>query len=475
MTTYATERSVRRQDAATDALLGSRRSPRLLWNLAATAIVWGTSLVILALWIHGGGIQAVIGLNAETYSTLGRLTGLISANLLLYQVLLMARVPIFERGWGRDGLVRAHRLTGFWSFWLMLAHIALLSIGYAVNAHVNPLLQLWDFVWNYPGMMLATAGTGLLILVVVTSIRKARKKLRYESWHLIHLYAYLGVGLAIPHMLWTGSDFIGQPLVSAYWWTLWAIAAAAVLVFRLLVPLSRSMRHDLRVVAVEADGSNGVTVRMRGRDIHKLGAQAGQFFNWRFLDGPGWTRSHPFSLSTAPRGDELTVTARIVGDGTSRMTRMRKGTKVMFEGPYGAMTGDARRRSKMLMLGAGAGVAPLVAILEAERFVPGEAILVTRDHDPAHALRRPQIARMVAKRGLRHYTLDGHRSHGDSTWIPATHASWAGEDLLRYIAPDIEDYDIFLCGPGHWMDSIRDDLLETGILPSQIHSENFSI
>jgi ferredoxin-NADP reductase len=82
---------------------------------------------------------------------------------------------------------------------------------------------------------------------------------------------------------------------------------------------------------------------------------------------------------------------------------------------------------------------------------------------------------MVAKRGLRHYTLDGHRSHGDSTWIPATHASWAGEDLLRYIAPDIEDYDIFLCGPGHWMDSIRDDLLETGILPSQIHSENFSI
>ncbi|WP_414780978.1 hypothetical protein, partial [Escherichia coli] len=80
---------------------------------------------------------------------------------------------------------------------------------------------LWEFVWDYPGMLLATAGTGLLLLVVATSVRKARRALRYESWHLLHLYGYLGVGLAVPHMLWTGADFTAHPLASVYWWVLW--------------------------------------------------------------------------------------------------------------------------------------------------------------------------------------------------------------------------------------------------------------
>ena len=48
-------------------------------------------------------------------------------------------------------------------------------------------------------------------MVVVTSIKAARRRLRYESWHLLHLYAYLGVGLALPHQLWTGQQFLAPP------------------------------------------------------------------------------------------------------------------------------------------------------------------------------------------------------------------------------------------------------------------------
>ena len=53
-------------------------------------------------------------------------------------------------------------------------------------------------------------GVAALVMVVVTSLRAARRRLRYESWHLLHLYAYLGVGLAPPHQVWTGADFIGS-------------------------------------------------------------------------------------------------------------------------------------------------------------------------------------------------------------------------------------------------------------------------
>jgi hypothetical protein len=60
---------------------------------------------------------------------------------------------------------------------------------------------------------------------------------------------------------------------SVYWWALWALAAAAVVVFRVGVPLWRSVRHGIRVSSVEYDGPRGVVVRMSGRALHRLRAR----------------------------------------------------------------------------------------------------------------------------------------------------------------------------------------------------------
>ena len=103
----------------------------------------------------------------------------------------------------------------------MLVHIVAITVGYAISAKEGLLHEAWVLVTEYPGMLLATAGTLCLIAVVVTSIRAARRRLRYESWHLIHLYAYLGVGLALPHQLWTGADFTSSTTVTVFWWGLW--------------------------------------------------------------------------------------------------------------------------------------------------------------------------------------------------------------------------------------------------------------
>lgn len=249
---------------------------RALWNLAAIVVIWATSLVVIAVWVAGGEVQSLLAGGADSLNALGRAAGLASANLLFFQVLLMARVPLFERGFGRDGITRMHRLVGFWSFALFTAHIVLQILGYAVEAGINPIEQGWQFVWDYPDMLLATAGTGLLLLVVVTSVRRARRRLRYESWHLLHLYGYLGVGLAIPHMLWTGADFAASPAATVYWWAMWGVTAATVIVFRLGMPLALSLRHGIRVGSVERDGRNGVAVRMAGRRTDALRARGGE-------------------------------------------------------------------------------------------------------------------------------------------------------------------------------------------------------
>jgi DMSO/TMAO reductase YedYZ heme-binding membrane subunit len=218
---------------------------------AAGAFAWLSMLVVVALWVAGGGIHDLGDLlGASGLTTLGRITGLVAADLLLIQVLLMARIPLVERAYGQDELARKHRLVGFWSFNLMLAHVVLITLGYAASARTEIVGEFLRLVLTYPGMLLGLAGSAALTLVAVTSIKMARARLRYEDWHLLHLYAYLGVGLALPHELWTGADFLTSPLATLYWWTLWGAAAGAVLLWRVALPLYRSAWHRLVVERV---------------------------------------------------------------------------------------------------------------------------------------------------------------------------------------------------------------------------------
>ena len=197
---------------------GSDRSTRLRRRRQLQADLLGSAgiLIVVAtigLWLHGGGIQ-VMSTPGGVATSIGRLTGLIASALLLLQVLLMSRIPWMERAWGQDALARKHRWIGFSSFYLMLVHIVLITVGYAQTARTGVLHELWQLVTTYQGMLLALAGTVALFMVVATSIRAARRRMRYESWHLLHLYAYLGVGLALPHQLWTGVDFTASALAT---------------------------------------------------------------------------------------------------------------------------------------------------------------------------------------------------------------------------------------------------------------------
>src|SRR6195952_424337 len=246
-------------------------------------------------------------------------------------------------------------------------------------------------------MLLAAAGTICLVLVVVTSIKAARRKLRYESWHLLHLYAYLGVGLALPHQLWTGQDFLASTARTVFWWGLWIAAMAAVLGWRLALPLWRSARYRIRVEGVVPEGDGVMSGYMSG---HRAGlqAEAGQFFNFRFLNGRGWTRAHPYSLSAAPDGEQLRITAKVVGDGSAALQTLRPGTRVLVEGPYGRLSSRARTRRRVALVGAGVGITPLRALAEALDYAPGDAVLLHRFTD--RPLFQSELQHLTEHRGL---------------------------------------------------------------------------
>ena len=148
--------------------------------------------------------------------------------------------------------------------------------------------------------------------------------------------------------------------------------------------------------------------------MDRLRAEAGQFFVWRFLDGAGWTRGHPFSLSAAPDGRSLRISVKSLGDNSARIATLQRGTKVMVEGPYGRLSPRARTQDKVAFIGAGVGVAPLRALAEGMDYNSGDAVLLYRfSGDP---LFEREFAVLGRERGLRTVFLPGSRRSDDS-WL----------------------------------------------------------
>ena len=449
-----------------------RAAAPTMWRDGLAYVVAASVLVVLALWLHGGGIHQLLNASrGDQLTAAGRLAGLLTADAMLVQVALMARITWVEQSYGQDRLARWHRWLGFGSFTAMIVHIGLITLGYASSARTGLLAQAWDLVWNYPGMLLAVAGVAALVMVVVTSLRAARRRLRYESWHLLHLYAYLGVGLALPHQVWTGSDFIGNAWARAYWWTLYAAVAVSVLVFRVGLPLWRSWRHRLTVARVVPESPGVVSVHLAGRKLDQLDVRAGQFFLWRFIDGPGSSRAHPFSLSASPSPDGLRITAKTLGEGSARLATLTPGTRVLVEGPYGRMTAAVRTQDRLTFIAAGIGITPMRALLEELDYRPGEATLIHRTSGSPDALLAHEITELARRCGVQVQHLPGPRDpHGG--WLPVGLS--ASRTTLHDLAPDIASSDVFLCGPEEWMRSVRDAARAAGVPDRQIHREHFT-
>lgn len=428
-------------------------------RVGAAALLSSALGLVTAWWISDGGLETSLSGGAALTSA-GRLTGLLASVLLLAQVILMARVPVLERAVGQDQLTHAHRLVGFTSFNLMLAHLGLITVGYAGGSLGASPGMFWDLTVDYPGMLLALAGTLCLVMVVVTSVKAARGRLRYESWHLLHLYAYLGVGLALPHQLWTGEQFTTHPNRTIFWWGAWALAAGSILVWRVGVPAYRSWRHDLRVTSVVREASDVVSVYVTGRDLRRLPVEAGQFLTWRFLAGPGWSRAHPYSLSAAPDGRSLRITVKDLGDGSRAVARLAPGTRAVFEGPFGRLSARVRSRRKVALIGAGVGITPLRALAEGLAYGPGEAVLVHRF--ATEPLFSRELDVLAAERGLVVVDVPGHR--GDAGTAPAA--------LLAQV-PDLAERDVFVCGPDGWAREVGRVALAAGLPAQHLHVESF--
>ena len=202
--------------------------------------------------------------------------------------------------------------------------------------------------------LLGMIAAAIIVVIAATSAKFLRRRLSYEAWHAVHMAVYLAIFVALTHQFLEGTTF-GGTWARAYWWTLWALVLGALFVGRVVIPLRRNARHSFRVAGVVPEGPNAISVYVTGRDLDKLPARAGQFCIWRFPDHNGWWQANPFSLSAAPDGRHLRLTAKAVGTTSAGLRGLQPGSRVFVEGPYGAFTSMHQAAAGMLLVAAASG------------------------------------------------------------------------------------------------------------------------
>jgi predicted ferric reductase len=447
---------------------------------------WLSPITAVALWLSDGGASGFSSF-AGTMTALGIVAGLVGMDLVLLMLLLAARIPFIDNTIGHDRALKIHKTLGKPALYLLLAHGLFIAIGYGAAEGLDPISESVSLWINVPDMWLAFVSMALFIAVVVTSLVAVRRRFPYEFWYAIHLLTYAAVAAAIPHQFSVGGLFAEGTWQRWYWLALCIATGAALLFYRMYQPLAASFRHQLTVSRVVRVAPDVFSIEMTGQHLERLAGSGGRFFFWRFLAAGHWWQAHPFSLSAEPvpavpagqgsagQGSagpgKLRITVRNLGDGSARLARIKPGTKVAIEGPYGMFSTAARSRNSVVMIGAGIGITPLRSLLESTPFEPGQATVLLRGHDESELFLGQEIMALCQARGVTLFHLTGPRSRGNHPWLPQS-AAEAGFTLNSY-APDIADADVYVCGPTPWAASVIRDVQSAGVPAEQLHYERF--
>jgi predicted ferric reductase len=439
------------------------------------ALAWLSVVAVVSMFLLDGNLAQIKLDDATTWlNAISRLTALVATDILLIHMLLVARVPWIDRLYGHDRATLTHKKLGKPILYLVIAHFLASLISYAISAKttiVNEFFTLLlhsgrDLLWS----ILALA---LMIVVVVSSINIARKRLSYEAWYLVHLLSYFSVALAVPHQFSTGTDIAGKWPQTFFWVTLYLFVVCNIAWFRFLAPIVGSIYHGFKVVETASESSDATSIYIGGRNLKRVGGKAGQFYILRVMTAKEWWRAHPFSLSAAPNENFIRFTIGKRGDDTSLLQLIKPGTRIILEGPYGVFTEDRRTREKVTLIAAGIGAPPIRALAESMAARPGDINIIYRVRNESDAPLVEELKELSRRRGFKLTLLEGSRGNPKS-WMPAHPENLPDHARLSLIAPWVSESDVFICGPAPWTKTVEKSLLRAGTPSHQIHAEEFA-
>ena len=451
-----------------DAYLSPRRGPTVGPAAAVGAAAVG-ALLVAGLWWSSASPPTT---GAEALVEVGRLLGLAAGYGVILLTLLAARIPALDARIGTERLLSWHASLGRYVVVTAVAHAVAIVAGYAGRDGTGLWSTALDLTTGSVDLLAATAAAAVMVTVGVVSVRAARRRLPYEVWHAIHLAMYAAIALALFHQVIQGAQFVDAPRARALWLVLSIGAVVLVLVNRLVRPWVVNARHRFVVGEVRWETPETFSMTIGGRDLARLRADAGQLVRVHAAARGLRFASNPYSLSAAPRASGLRITVQTVGRQSQALSRLAPGTRLWLEGPMGALTlphrsADADRRP-VLLVGSGAGVAPLRALAEAAlvRRPGAPVVMVYRVPKADGAVLARELADLAAWSSgrLTVHLRAGSRTAPGNTITPA---------LLVEVAPWVAQADVLVCGGASLARDTIDAARTVGVPAARIKTEAF--
>ncbi|MCL2464876.1 MAG: ferric reductase-like transmembrane domain-containing protein [Micrococcales bacterium] len=407
----------------------------------------GTAAALVAAgwwWVTTSGVTTV----AQGITEAGRLSGLAAGVAVIALITLIARIGPLDRAIGTPRLRRWHEWLGRYAISMAVAHVVLITAGYALAAHDSVGLIVASFVAD-PVMVTAIAATVVFLVVGVVSAARVRRTLSYEAWHAIHLATYVAILLALIHQVVSGAQFAGEPIAAALWVAACVVPVVILLVNRLVRPALMNARHRFTLGGVVPEAPGVFSLIITGTALGRIPAKAGQYIRVHANARGLRFASNSYSFSSAPRGEGWRITVAAVGDHSRRLVALPAGTRLWLEGPMGGLILNRNGAEPVLLVGGGVGVTPIRALAEAaltER--PGVPVVVLyRVRDMAAALFVPEWAELTAWAAgrLAVYPLPGRRT------VPVNRLDAA---TVAAFAPWIGQADVLACGAAGLTDAV---------------------
>ena len=205
--------------------------------------------------------------------------------------------------------------------------------------------------------------------------------------------------------------------------------------------------------------------------------EPGQFLTLELEIG-GEPVNRCYTISSSPaRPHTISITVkRVPGGKVSNWLHdnLRPGLALRVLGPAGEFTCARHPAPKYLFLSAGSGITPLMSMSRAHHDLAEyrDIVFVHSARTPDDIIFARELELIASSRANFRTSFVCERVGGRTGWSGVT--GFLSLPLLKLIAPDFMEREIFTCGPAPYMKAVRDLLDEAGFAREHYHEESFS-
>lgn len=423
--------------------------------------------------------------------------GIIAYVWYLNQFIVAARPSYWDRLYGLDRMYRFHGVMAIAATFFVVAHIVLKRLTFPVITAQQAVGSAAFFVFFV--VIIAT-----ILFMIDSWVTRRRplerlKRVAAEKWRWqyhqlkrFHNLVVVAALLAMAHVLMAFSTLESFARISVM--AVWFVITVGWYGWHKVLKPIRQKKTPFTVASVARENETVVTVRLAPPEGRSFQYKAGQFVYLRFLDGIPGPEEHPFTLSSSPSEETISVTAKDLGDFSGALTAVQTGAPALIDGPYGIFRSDKVSPDRPLVfIAGGIGITPFLSMLGdlvTRSAARAPDATDQREQRPVHLLwsirdeselclldRLGGYINRLPGLGVELFISRGTGGTRPNT-IPETFRVSEGRITIeRLVERGLvgTGREFFTCGPLPLMESIIQGLRAHGIPGKMIHHEAFSL